>query len=126
MPWYTSARIPSTTSASPISVPLRIPVPPLLLPTRPSVYQLGSRSARNVAQQRQNEQNDKDIEKDLGHAGRRKSDSSKAKNCCYQCHDEKDQSPAQHKLNPPVHHGREQTQPLCQFPREVKIQLHAF
>jgi hypothetical protein len=97
----------------------------ILLPARPSLYQLGSRSARNVAQQRQNEQNDKDIEKDLGHAGRRKSDSSKAKNCCYQCHDEKDQSPAQHKLNPPVHQGREQTRPRCQFPREVKIQLHA-
>jgi len=78
-----------------------------------------------VAQQRQNEQNDKDIKKDLGYAGRSKSDSRKTKNCRHQCHHEKDQSPAQHKLNPPVHQGRAQTR-TRQFPREVKIQLQAF
>src|SRR5258705_12559222 len=101
MPWYTSARIPSTTRASPISVPLRIPVPPFCYPRDPAFISPGSRSARNVAQQRQNEQNDKDIEKDLGDASRRKRDSGKTKHCRHQCHNEKDQSPAQHKLNPP-------------------------
>jgi hypothetical protein len=56
-----------------------------------------------MTQQGQNEQNDKDIEKDLGDASRRKSDSGKTKHCRHQCHNEKDQSPAQHKLNPPFH-----------------------
>jgi len=61
-----------------------------------SVLSIELRSARNVSQQRQNEQNDEDIEKDFGDAGRGESDTSKTKNCRHQGHNKKDQRPAQH------------------------------
>jgi hypothetical protein len=48
-----------------------------------SVLSIELRSARNVSQQGQNEQNDEDIEKDFGDAGRSESDTRKTKNCRY-------------------------------------------